>query len=308
MLHNQSLSIVTTLFRSEGTIQEFHLRAEGAAKKAGFEEVEFVYVDDGSPDNSLAIVLDIASSRDNIKVVTLSRNFGHHAAILQGLSHSSNDLVFLIDSDLEESPELLIDFLRELVRTSSDVVYGFQSQRRGNWLRRTIGNSYWKLFKSMSNLDIPSNICTIRLMTREYVDALSGYQERELSIGGIFALAGFQQSSIGVTKLDNAESTYSLRIRLWHAINSLVSFSDGPLVAIFLLGIFVTLMAFFIIIATLIWVLVLGNGLSGWNSLIISIWIIGGFIIISIGVIGLYIGKIFTESKNRPRVIERIRK
>jgi putative glycosyltransferase len=142
-------------------------------------------------------------------------------------------------------------------------------------------------------------------MTREYVNALALYEERELSIGGIFALAGFRQQAIGITKLENSASTYSFQNRVWHAINSLVSFSDGPLIGVFILGIVVSFFAIVIIAATLIWVLILDNGLSGWNSLIISIWLIGGFVITSLGVIGLYVGKIFTETKNRPRTIEK---
>ena len=185
------LSIVATLYQSAPHIHEFHQRASAVAQELAGDDYEIVLVNDGSPDNSLDLAVQLAEDDRHLVVVDLSRNFGHHKAMLTGLSHAKGDQVFLIDSDLEEEPEWLLEFERQLERDSCDVVYGVQSKRKGGWFERISGWLFYKIFNVLTDTKVPANMVTARLMTRRYLDALLLHGERALSIGGLYVITGF---------------------------------------------------------------------------------------------------------------------
>src|SRR5262249_7421057 len=181
------LSIVTTLYRSAPFLREFHRRACAAAAKIT-SDFEIVLVNDGSPDDSQAVALSLCRDDPRVKVIELSRNFGHHKAMMTGLAHARGRLVFLIDSDLEEDPELLETFHRELLASGVDVVYGVQRQRKGGWYERLSGGLFYRLFNALSSFPIPHNLTTARLMTRPYVRALRRHRDQEMFIAGLWAI------------------------------------------------------------------------------------------------------------------------
>lgn len=147
-------------------------------------------VNDGSPDQSLELAVELAGQDEHVVVVDLSRNFGHHKAMMTGLAHASGDLVFLIDCDLEESPEWLTEFADTMEEKQCDVVYGVQQQRKGGWFERVSGQCFWSLFNTLSDISLPANIVTARLMTRRYVEALLQHQEREVFMAGLWHITG----------------------------------------------------------------------------------------------------------------------
>lgn len=300
-----ALSIVTTLYRSSGTIDEFVHRAAAAAHAMVGESFEIVIVNDGSPDDSLERAHALRGEHPQIVLVDLSRNFGHHVALLEGLRHSRGELVYLIDSDLEEEPEWLPSFRARLVAERADVVFGYQEARKGGAFERISGAIYWSIFRKLSGLQIPANVITCRLMTRRYVDALMLHEEVEVSIGAVFAVTGFTQIGVPVAKGHKGSSTYSLRLKIWHLVNSISAFSTKPLNAIFLMGVIVSTIGFaflvYLVIAGLFW----SRTPAGWTSVMVSVWLLGGFILISLGVIAIYLGKVFSEVKARPRAIVR---
>src|SRR5579864_3819576 len=191
------LSVVTTLYKSEATVAEFVRRA-GAAAADISEDYEIVIVDDGSPDRALSIAVGLAAADPRLKVVELSRNFGHHKALMTGLSHASGDYCFLIDSDLEEAPELLSEFWTKLHAEDKDVVYGFQAQRAGGMVRRFAGAAAYQIFDWLLSVRIPTNHLTVRLMRRAYVDSLLMHRETQLVIGGLWVITGYRQLGVGV--------------------------------------------------------------------------------------------------------------
>lgn len=300
---NPRLSIVSTLYRSEDAIEEFVQRSAEAAKHLVGTEFEIVLVDDGSPDNSVEIVRRLTSDYPQVVLVELSRNFGHHPALLEGLRQSRGDLVFLIDSDLEEEPEWLPVFAAYMEDTASDVIYGYQATRKGGLFERASGAVYWKTFRYLSGLDIPANIITCRLMTRAYVDTVLQYQEREVSIGGIFSLAGFHQTPLSVDKGNKGKSSYSTKLKVWHLVNSVTSFSTKPLEIIFVIGLIFTLIGFGLVAYLLIAAVAWNQPPVGWTSVMASLWLIGGVVILSLGTVSIYLGKVFLEVKARPRVV-----
>jgi putative glycosyltransferase len=299
------LSIVATLYHSAEYIAEFHRRASIAARQLAGEDYEIILVNDGSPDNSVELAAQLTETDSHVVVIDLSRNFGHHKAMMAGLQHSAGERVFLIDSDLEEEPEWLVPFSEKMAAEKADVVYGVQTRRKGNWFEQLSGYLFYSLFNWLSNIDHPRNIVTARLMSRRYVDALLRHEERELVISCLWVITGFKQCELSVKKHGTSKSTYGLIKKLSHLVNAITSFSEAPLKMIFVCGIVVFLAA----CAYASWLVVhrffMAQAIDGWTSIMVSIWILGGLIISFIGVIGIYLSKIFAETKQRPYTIIR---
>jgi putative glycosyltransferase len=298
-----ALSIVTTLYGSEGHLEAFHARVSDVARRL-LADYELILVDDGSPDRSLEIALSLCARDGRVKVIELSRNFGHHRAMMTGLARARGELVFLIDCDLEEQPEWLEEFLAELQRTGADVVYGVQKKRRGSWFERMSGDLFYTLFNLLSDYPVPSNVSTARLMKRRYVRSLVAHRDRELFIGGLWAATGYRQVAVAVTKQSLSPSTYTLRRRVRILIDAVTSFSSRPLVLVFYLGTAIV-MASTIAATYLIWRRLTSGFLAGWASLMVSVWMLGGLALFSIGLVGIYLSRVFNESKRRPLTIVR---
>jgi putative glycosyltransferase len=226
---------------------------------------------------------------------------------MTGLRHARGDLVFLIDSDLEEDPELLTAFVARLDTAPDDidVVYGVQQERRGDWFERWSGRIFFRLFNLLSDYPIPENLLTVRLMTRRYVSALLSHGEREMVIAGLWVLTGFRQVPIVVTKHSRSKTTYSVRRKIAVLVNSVTSFSSRPLVFIFYLGVVIGALAATAAAYLVIRRVFFGVLLPGWPSLIVSVWLLGGMILACLGIIGIYVSKIFIETKQRPYTIVR---
>jgi putative glycosyltransferase len=294
------LSIVTTLYKSSPYVDEFYERISKEAQKIT-DNYEIIFVDDGSPDDSLQKCITLHQQDQKVTVIELSRNFGHHKAIMTGLSHAQGDFVFMTDVDLEEEPELLGKFWQELQNGEDlDVVYGVQKQRKGAFFERISGELFWKVINIFSTIEIPKNMLTARLVTKTYNDALIKYQESELFIGGVWADVGFRQKPIITNKSSKSETTYTFRKKVSLLVTSITSFSSKPLVYIFNIGLFTTFVSFLFILKLLFNKLFYGVAFEGWTSLIVSVWFFGGLIILLLGIIGIYLSKIFIETKNRP--------
>ncbi len=299
------LSIVTTLYKSSPYIDEFYARISKEAQNIT-DDYEIIFVDDGSPDDSLQKAVALYEKDSKVKVIELSRNFGHHKAIMTGLSHAKGEFVFLIDSDLEEEPELLGKFWEELHKEKElDVVYGVQESRKGGWFEKFTGGLFWKLINFMSPIKIPVNILTARLMTFKYVQSLIAYKESEIFLGGVLAHSGFKQRGLEVRKGSQSETTYTLKRKVSLLINAITSFSSKPLIYIFYIGLLITFFSMLFITKLIIDKLFFGLAFEGWTSLIVSVWFFGGLIILLLGIIGIYLSKIFIEVKQRPYTIVR---
>jgi putative glycosyltransferase len=286
-------------------VDEFHARM-AATMSTITDDFEIIYVNDGSPDGALQRVLALQAQDRRVVAIDLSRNFGHHRALMTGLQHARGDHVFMIDSDLEEAPELLGDYWATVSdEVDLDVVYGIQEQRKGAWFERLSGRMWYRMFAWLSNIDYPADGVTARLMSRRYVDAVVSYPETQLELWGIFVLAGFEQRAIRVAKGSKGTSTYSFGHKLRVMIDSITSFSSIPLVASFVLGLAMTAVSFGFIIWLLVQRFVYDEIIEGWTSTLISIWFIGGLILFSLGIIGIYLAKMFLEIKNRPLTVVR---
>ena len=299
------LSVVTTLYNSETYIDEFLRKVNSSCNQIVGEDYEIIFVNDGSQDKSLILVLEHAKDNNRIRIIDLSRNFGHHKAILTGLSFACGELVFLIDSDLEEDPEWLLNFHQLMNEKECDVVFGIQESRKGRLFERISGALFYILFNSLTEVKIPASLVTARLMTRRYVDALLKHEEKEVFLAGLWQLIGFVQIPYLINKKSNMTSRYSLKKKWNLAIDAVVSFSIAPLRLVFKIGILMNLISIILVTILLINRFVNLHNVPGWTSILASLWLVGGAIVSSIGILGIYLSRIFLEVKNRPITVVR---
>ena len=298
------LSIVTPMYGSASFLAEFYSRCCAAAA-ALTDTFELIFVNDGSLDGSLEVAVSLFESDPRVKVIDLSRNFGHHKAMMTGLAHSRGDWVFLIDCDLEITPDVLAEFHACAQRTGADVAFGVQASRKDSLPDRLLGEAFYMAFNWLSSDPLPRNLTSVRLMSRRYVDALVAHKEREVLIAGLWVITGFKQVPVTVTKASKRRTTYNLRRKLAVAVNAVTSFSNRPLVLIFYLGALISLLSGVAAVVLVVRRLFFGYLLEGWPSLIVSVWLLGGLTIFCLGVIGIYLSKIFIETKQRPYTIIR---
>jgi putative glycosyltransferase len=299
------LSFLTTLYHSSAYIDEFYRRCIESVRKINVP-YEFVIVNDGSPDDALEKVLKLAERDPAIVIVDLSRNFGHHKAIMTGLNYCNGDYVYLIDCDLEEDPELLESFWSKIQEDKSlDVVYGVQIKRKGGWTERAAGWLFYKLISRLTSLDYPANSLTARVMTKRYVQSVIQFKETELEIWGVFVLSGFKQLAVPVNKKSKGSTTYTFTRKLEVAIDAITSLSNRPLYFTFLLGFISFIFAFINVGVILYKKYFLDVDVEGWASTVASIWLVGGMILFVLGIFGIYLSKMFNEIKRRPLSVVR---
>jgi putative glycosyltransferase len=296
------LSVVTTLYQSAPYVSEFFGRISKVAEKIS-DDCEFIFVNDGSLDHSLDLALKLRERDNRITVVDLSRNFGHHRALMVGLGFATGDLVFLIDVDLEEDPELLRVFYKRFEESHADSIYGVQSRRKGGPFERVSGALFYKVLNWLSGYDMPSNTLIARLMTRRFVDSLLLYKEQEIDIDSLVYMTGFRQVPVVVKKHAKDETTYTMGLKLGLALRSITAFSRRPLIAIFVLGVLIILLTAGVIAYYLTSYFVSGRVPSGFTAIVLSIWLLGGLSIFGTGLVALYIAIIFNEVKSRPSAI-----
>lgn len=296
-----SLSIVTTAYRSSETIAQFSLRALVAGSKVA-RYVELIIVDDGSPDDSAAIIRNLVDGDSRIRLVQLSRNFGHHKAMLVGLEQAGGDMIFLIDSDLEEPPELLLDMAAALRANPVDCLYGVQIGRKGGLFESWSGRAFYWLFNVLGEVKLPQNVSTLRLMTQRYVRSLLLFRDKYPVFVPLSLLAGYPQAPFAFDKASTSKTSYSLRRRISLMLLAIVSFSGRPLQLMFLASLAMALVGItygIYVVATAL----TGTVQDGWSSLMAVVVFFFSLNAMFTGVIGLYVKQVLDEVKDRPRSV-----
>lgn len=300
------LSVVTTLYKSKIFLEEFIAETQKAISKIDCEDYELVFVNDGSPDDSLNYLLEKKQQIHQIKLIDLSRNFGHHYAIQVGLDYAKGDYVFLIDNDLETPPSILVDFYNELLNDSTlDVVYGYQESRKGNFIEKITGNIFWNLINKLSDTKIPHNILTERLMTKQYVESLLQLKDANVFLAGMMHWVGFNQKGIPVKKGQRkGASTYSLKRRAELMLQAITSFSGKPLEWLFYFGLTISLCSTLFIVFLIVQKIIYQDDVQlGWTSIVALNVLVLGVLSTFLGIIGIYIYKIFRQAQGRPNAI-----
>ena len=261
-----------------------------------------VFVNDGSRDRTWQIISELHSSNKYVRGINLARNVGHQNAIMAGMmtARAWADAVITIDADLQDDIECIPQMVRHFEQ-GNDIVYGVKVSRTADPLmKRMSAQAFYKLQKSMG-VESVYNHADFRLMSKRALDMLAGYEERNVYLRGLIPMIGLPSTTVddAIGEREAGVSKYTLKKMLNLAIDGITSFSTRPMQAIFYLG-WVFLVIAFCIGIYVVHALIAGTAVPGWSSLILSIWFVGGFVLISMGITGMYIGKIYTEVKHRP--------
>lgn len=301
---SRTLSIVVPVYFEELVIDAFYGRVvEALAPLAPEFELEFVFINDGSTDRSLELLLALRDRDPRVKVLQFSRNFGHQIAVTAGVDHATGDVVVIIDADLQDPPEVILDMLAKW-REGYKVVYGVRSERKGeNAFKLVTAKAFYRLMGRLSDVPIPLDTGDFRLMDRVVVDGLRTMREESRYIRGMVSWLGFRQCGVTYARDPRfaGKTKYTLHKMIRFAFNGITSFSEKPLILAGWLGLLVTAGGFL----SLLWIIA-GKLLrpesvvSGWASLMGIVLFFGGIQLLSLGILGQYIGRIYREVKRRP--------
>jgi glycosyltransferase involved in cell wall biosynthesis len=299
------LSVVAPVCNEEATIHQFYARMRNALEGINFE---LVLVDDGSTDGSPAALELLAAEDPRIRVIYLSRNFGHQTALTAGLDHASGDAVVMIDADLQDPPELIPRMLDHWL-SGTDVVYAVREQREGeSRFKLTTARWFYRLFDKLAQVDLQHNAGDYRLLDRRALDALLSMRERNRFLRGMTVWVGYTQAAVPYRRDPRyaGETKYTLTRMLRFSLDAIVSFSDRPLQLATLLGFLISTLAF-VAVPVVIVLRIVGSYLPGFGSITIAVLLLGGIQLIAIGIIGEYVGRIYDEVKGRPLYLVRAR-
>ena len=300
------VSVVAPVYNEEGTVGEFHARVCSALEGLPFE---LVLVDDGSSDGSPLMLETLAASDPRVRIVHLSRNFGHQTALTAGLDHAQGDAVVMLDADLQDPPELIPTML-EHWRAGCDVVYAVREHRSGeSRFKLTTARWFYSLFDKLAQVELQHNSGDFRLLDRRALDALLSMRERNRFLRGMTVWVGYTQAAVPYQRDSRyaGETKYTLSKMLRFSLDAISSFSHRPLQLATLLGFLISTMAF-IAIPVVIVLRILGSYLPGFSALTIVVLLLGGIELIAIGIIGEYVGRIYDEVKGRPLYLVRARR
>jgi polyisoprenyl-phosphate glycosyltransferase len=294
------------LLNEEAVLPAFFARIEPILAEIGIS-YEMVFVDDGSTDRTSEILREKTTRDDRIRLIEFSRNFGKEAALTAGLEWASGAAVVPIDVDLQDPPELIAEFVR-LWREGYEVIYGKRVSRSSDTeLKRKTAGTFYKIFNRIAEYGIEENVGDFRLMSRPVVDATLRLRERNRFMKGLFAWVGFRAIAVEYERPQRAAGATKFNyLRLWNfALDGITSFSTVPLRIWTYLGVMVGFAAFVFMIVVMAQTLILGRDVPGYASLMVVVLFLGGIQLISLGIIGEYLGRIYLESKQRPIYIMR---
>ena len=310
------LSVVVPCFNEQDVLPHTHQRLLDVLGGGDLIALEIVYVDDGSSDATPGILSSFADADDRVLVVSLARNFGHQAALTAGLQYASGDAVAVIDADLQDPPELIADMIGKW-REGYDVVYGVRARREAGLARRAAYKLFYRFMRAMVSIDVPLDSGDFSLMDRKAVDALNALPERNRFVRGLRAWIGLRQIGIPYQRPARAagKSKYTALKLVQLGLDGILSLSSKPLSFIFVLGAASSIVSILGFVFYLAWWLsggeILGRtpaDVPGFTSVILFLFLLSGIQLMSIGVIGGYVGRIYDESKNRPIfVLDRVR-
>jgi dolichol-phosphate mannosyltransferase len=299
------LSVVMPVFNEQANLLVLYERLSSVLKQTGLS-YEIIFVDDGSRDGSLELMRDLATDDPHVLVVELARNFGHQVAISAGLDHARGNGVIIMDSDLQDPPEVLPQFIAAW-REGHDVVYAIRAQRKEHWLKRTAYAAFYRLLQRVANIEIPLDAGDFCIMDRRVVDLLVGMPERNRFVRGIRSWVGLDQVGLAYERhaRHTGKTKFTFTRLIYLALDGLISFSYVPLRVITMLGLAVSFISLVLALFYAIKKLTVGLNPPGFATLIVAVFFLAGMQLITIGVIGEYVGRIFEEVKRRPLYVVR---
>jgi glycosyltransferase involved in cell wall biosynthesis len=306
MTETVKLSVVVPVHDEQESLEELVRRLSEALGALAELEAEIILVDDGSRDASYPLMVTLAGRDPRIKVLQLSRNFGHQVALTAGIERSSGDAVIVMDADLQHPPELIGEFVR-LWRDGNDVVYGVMQERTEGWFKRATARAYYALLRKLTQVDMPAAAGDFRLVDRVAIDAFVSMRERDRYVRGMFAWLGFTQTGVDYVPPPRyaGHSKYTVRKMARLGLDGIFSFSIYPLRIVLVFGLIVSLLSFVIGIVSAVSKFVGAYTVPGYVTIVVVVTFIGGIQLVVLGALGEYIGRIYEEVKRRPLYVVR---
>jgi glycosyltransferase involved in cell wall biosynthesis len=298
------LSIVVPVFNEEAVLPETYRRLTAVMEKLK-EPYELLFVNDGSKDKSGVILEELAQKDRRVRVVHFARNFGHQAAITAGMDYAQGEAVVVIDADLQDPPEVILEMVAKW-REGYEVVYGKRIKREGEtFFKRFTASLFYRFLQRMTNVDIPLDTGDFRLLDQKVVEIMRLLREKNRFVRGLVSWVGFRQIALPYVREKRfaGETKYPLRKMLKLAWDGITAFSDKPLKVASYIGFTLSLLSFIYLLVVLIGKLLGQSTVPGWASIVVINLFFNGVILIILGVMGEYIGRIYDEAKNRPLYI-----
>jgi dolichol-phosphate mannosyltransferase len=299
------LSIIIPTYNEETNLEELYTRLLNVSTEI-LHDCEFIFVDDGSIDKSFQLIVHFANQDNRVKYIRFTRNFGHQIAIQAGLEVSKGDLVVIMDSDLQNPPEIIPQLINTLLNGPWQVVHGKRISRKNESKGKKLTASlFYKLFNSLSDTNIPLDTGDFRIMTKKVVQNINQMEEPNKFLRGQISWLGYLQTTLEYESSDrkSGKSSYTYRKMINLAANGITGFSDFPLKFATYSGLIVSMISFLLIIYVLVSKYILHLTVSGWTSIMTAILFIGGIQLLSIGIIGEYISRINDSTRKRPLYI-----
>lgn len=295
------ISVVVPLYNEEAVIDELIAQLKATLEKIGLT-YEIILVNDGSKDRTLQLAREYCRKNNLIKLVSFSRNFGHQIAVTAGLDKAKGNAVVLIDADLQDPPEVIQEMVVKW-REGYEVVYGARSKREGEtFFKRITAKLFYRLFRKLTPIDIPLDTGDFRLMDRRVVNELNRMQERNRFLRGMVSWVGFRQIKVEYVRQPRfgGDTKYPLRKMINFAMDGLLSFSSVPLRISSAFGMICSLVSFgFIAYGLVVKIMFPNFAIAGWASTFVAVLFIGGVQMVTVGILGEYIGRIYDEVKGR---------
>ena len=303
----KKLSVIVPMYYEEEVAEECYKRLkkvlEGLSEKY---EYEIVFINDGSKDKTLNILENIAKKNKNVKIISFSRNFGHQCAVTAGLKYITGDAIVIIDADLQDPPELIPEMLK-LWEDGNDVIYGKRKSRAGeSRFKLLTASMFYKTLNALSDVEIPKDTGDFRLVDRKVVEVINSLPEHNKFLRGLFSWVGFKQTPFEYERKERVagKTKYPLGKMLKLAQDGIFSFSTKPLRIVGTMGIVSILISILILVYSILSYFFNWNDLTaGWTSMMVTMTFLGGMILISLWMIGEYVGRIYDETKRRPEYI-----
>jgi len=304
--HRPTLSVVAPVYNEEAILPELYRRLVAVLDGAGLDW-ELVLVNDGSRDRSPEIMRELHAADPRVKVVDFARNFGHQVAITAGADYAQGDAVVIIDADLQDPPEVILDLLAKW-REGYEVVYAVRAERKGEtWFKEFTAKAFYRIIYKITDINIPMDTGDFRLMDRKVVEALRTMREKHRFMRGMSVWVGFKQVGVEYVRAERyaGETKYPLKKMLRFALDGITSFSYFPLQVATYVGFIAAAVAVLGIILTVILRLTGSHAFYGQATTLVAVLFLGGVQLISLGIIGEYLGRIYDEVKGRPLYIVR---